>query len=151
MGEEQWQPHGQCVLQRAFYRDAPVGLHLPCTDMWRTGGSSQFLREKSSSAQSSHLCQCFQKGASLQRCQSRHEPWSSLTLHSFCALMSCGSIVNVTRYTAMSCATLSDRLKPFRTLTLGKQNLHLYCVTLFLLTSAPSPGTHPFPSHLLVI
>lgn len=82
-----------------------------------------------------------------KKCQSRHEPWSSLTLHSFCALMSCGLTVNVTRYTATSCATLSDRLKPFRTLTVGKQNLHLYCVTLFLLTSAPSPGTLSHPIY----
>lgn len=29
-----------------------------------------------------------------KKCQSRHKPWSSLTLHSFRALMSCGLTVN---------------------------------------------------------
>lgn len=76
MGEEQ--PLADVSSRRHFTKMLKLRLHLPCTDRWRTGGNPQSSREKSSSAQSSPLCQCFQKGTNFiefsprKKCQSRH-------------------------------------------------------------------------------
>lgn len=59
-------PMGGVSSRRHFTEMLKLGLYLPCTDTWRTGGNPQFSGEESSSAQSSLFASVSKKGQVLQ-------------------------------------------------------------------------------------